>query len=344
MGEKALPVVYKRYICSFADCGAAYNKNWKLQAHLCKHTGEKPFPCKEEGCEKGFTSLHHLTRHSLTHTGEKNFTCDSDGCDLRFTTKANMKKHFNRFHNIKICVYVCHFENCGKAFKKHNQLKVHQFSHTQQLPYECPHEGCDKRFSLPSRLKRHEKVHAGYPCKKDDSCSFVGKTWTLYLKHVAECHQDLAVCDVCNRKFRHKDYLRDHQKTHEKERTVYLCPRDGCDRSYTTAFNLRSHIQSFHEEQRPFVCEHAGCGKCFAMKKSLERHSVVHDPEKRKLKEKCPRPKRSLASRLTGYIPPKSKEKNASVSGTEKTDSLVKNKPSGTETNGSLVLDKLTIQ
>ncbi|KAE8627411.1 hypothetical protein XENTR_v10006978 [Xenopus tropicalis] len=273
MGEKALPLVYKRYICSYADCNAAYNKNWKLQAHMCKHTGAKPFHCKAEGCDKEFTRLYHLTRHSLSHSGEKNVKCESEGCDLKFCTKEIMKKHFNRFHSPSSCIYVCHFENCGKMFKKHNQLKVHQFTHTQQLPYKCTHEGCDMRFNVPSRLKRHEKVHAGYPCKKDDTCLFVGKTWTLYLKHVAECHQEPLVCDVCKRKFKHKDILKDHKKIHERERTVYRCPRDGCDRTYTTAFNLQNHVLVFHEEQKPFACEHAGCGKTFAMKVSTKLYA-----------------------------------------------------------------------
>ncbi len=28
------------FICSFPDCQVSYNKAWKLEAHLCKHTGE----------------------------------------------------------------------------------------------------------------------------------------------------------------------------------------------------------------------------------------------------------------------------------------------------------------
>uniref|UniRef100_A0A3P8SDF8 C2H2-type domain-containing protein n=1 Tax=Amphiprion percula TaxID=161767 RepID=A0A3P8SDF8_AMPPE len=79
----------------------------------------------------------------------------------------------------------------------------------------------------------------------------------------------------------------------------FLCPRDSCDRSFTTAFNLQSHINSFHEKQRPFACTHAGCGKTFAMKQSLQRHNIVHDPERKKLTK--PKAKRSLSSRLSGY-------------------------------------------
>lgn len=38
------PALPTRFICSFPDCGASYNKAWKLDAHLCKHTGEVTWP------------------------------------------------------------------------------------------------------------------------------------------------------------------------------------------------------------------------------------------------------------------------------------------------------------
>lgn len=137
-----------------------------------------------------------------------------------------------------------------------------------------------------------------------------GKTWTELLKHTREAHKEEVTCTVCQKMFKRKDHLKQHMKTHAPERDVYRCPREGCARTYTTVFNLQSHILSFHEEKRPFVCEHAGCGKTFAMKQSLMRHSVVHDPDKKrmKLKVRPPRERRSLASRLSGYVPPKGKQ------------------------------------
>lgn len=38
------PALPSRFICSFPDCSASYNKAWKLDAHLCKHTGEVTRP------------------------------------------------------------------------------------------------------------------------------------------------------------------------------------------------------------------------------------------------------------------------------------------------------------
>ena len=42
-GEGAAPPPQappRSFICSFPSCSAAYNKAWKLDAHLCRHTGE----------------------------------------------------------------------------------------------------------------------------------------------------------------------------------------------------------------------------------------------------------------------------------------------------------------
>ncbi|GAB5566242.1 metal regulatory transcription factor 1 isoform X1 [Prionailurus iriomotensis] len=286
-GESPAPppsALSRRFICSFPDCSANYNKAWKLDAHLCKHTGERPFVCDREGCGKAFVRDYHLTRHVLIHTGEKPFVCTASGCDQKFNTKSNLKKHFERKHE--------------------NQQKQY---------VGCAHEGCGKHFASRSRLKRHGKVHEdGYVCKKE--CSFVAKTWTELLKHMREAHKEAIRCEVCQKTFKRKDYLKQHMKTHAPEREVCRCPREGCGRTYTTVFNLQSHILSFHEERRPFTCEHAGCGKTFAMKQSLTRHAVVHDPDKKKmnLKVKPSREKRSLASRLSGYIPPKKKQGQSS--------------------------------
>uniref|UniRef100_A0A8P0SC60 Transcription factor IIIA n=2 Tax=Canis lupus familiaris TaxID=9615 RepID=A0A8P0SC60_CANLF len=316
-GESPAPppsALSRRFICSFPDCSANYNKAWKLDAHLCKHTGERPFVCDHEGCGKAFVRDYHLSRHILIHTGEKPFVCTASGCDQKFNTKSNLNKHFERKHENQQKQYVCTFEGCKEAFKKHQQLRIHQCQHTSEPLFKCAHEGCGKHFTSPSRLKRHGKVHEGYMCQKD-KCSFVAKTWTELLKHVKETHKEDIKCEVCQKTFKRKDYLKQHMKTHAPERDVCRCPREGCSRTYTTVFNLQSHILSFHEERRPFTCEQEGCGKTFAMKQSLTRHAVVHDPDKKKLKVKRSREKRSLASRLSGYIPPKKKqEQGLSVS------------------------------
>ncbi|MEQ2207659.1 hypothetical protein XENOCAPTIV_016439 [Xenoophorus captivus] len=297
MATKTEP--YKRFFCSFPDCSAVYNRQWKLDAHLCKHTGVWPHACHHEGCGKSFCTPYHLARHELSHSGVKPFRCSVEGCAEAFTTSTNLRRHVSRIHGREQKKYACKFHGCGLEFKKNKQLRAHMCEQHRQLPtYQCTHEGCQMRFSIPSKLKRHEKVHRGYPCVEED-CPFTGKTWTDLLKHRKEQHRVVLRCEHCSKEFKDSWFLHQHQRVHSDTRIVYKCPREGCGRSYTTIFNLQSHISSFHENLRSFVCTYDGCGRAFAMKRSLQRHSVVHDPEGRKLKKS--RPKRSIASRLSGY-------------------------------------------
>lgn len=108
MGER-LPG-QKSYVCSFFDCKAKFSKSWKLEAHLCKHTGlvrafARSFkrsgykwrhrygqiikficfclvffpymflspqkPFSCESCDRSFCTRYQLTRHELNHSGEK---------------------------------------------------------------------------------------------------------------------------------------------------------------------------------------------------------------------------------------------------------------------------------
>ncbi|XP_034561993.1 general transcription factor IIIA, b [Notolabrus celidotus] len=288
MGERLQS--QKSYVCSFFDCKAKFSKSWKLEAHLCKHTGLKPFSC--ESCDKSFCTRYQLTRHELNHSGEKQHKCLDDGCSEAFITNNSMKNHMARVHRHQESSIrnnaLCDHKGCGKDFNKRNQLKAHKGDHQQILPFRCSFNGCAREFPTHGKLKHHEGVHAGYPCE-DAACSFHGKTWTEYLKHRNE-HKVKVQCAECKKLFNNAWFLRLHElHVHTGEKTKLSCPRKSCDKKFTRRFNLESHILGDHEGKKPFSCAYAGCGKRFAMKESLWRHGAVHDPAKKKLKKLHPK-------------------------------------------------------
>lgn len=62
-------------------------------------SGEKPFSCSWEGCDKKFARSDELSRHRRTHTGEKKFVCPV--CDRRFMRSDHLTKHARRHMTTK---------------------------------------------------------------------------------------------------------------------------------------------------------------------------------------------------------------------------------------------------
>ncbi|KAJ8796324.1 hypothetical protein J1605_018002 [Eschrichtius robustus] len=80
------PAPPQRFICPFPNCSPNYNKAWKLDSHLCKHTGERLFVCDHEGCTKAFS-------HILSfHEEERPFVCEHTGCGKTLAMKQGLSK------------------------------------------------------------------------------------------------------------------------------------------------------------------------------------------------------------------------------------------------------------
>ncbi|GBM05347.1 Transcription factor IIIA [Araneus ventricosus] len=289
-----IPIIY---YCPYENCTASYDRKDRYETHIRSHTGERPFICSHEGCEKNFASSSHLKRHEDTHGSS--YRCTIEDCPEVLKTKATLKKHIRKVH-LKIerhKVYTC--TQCGREFNKHNTLQKHELRHSGQLPYKCSVEDCQKAFLTPSKLKRHMKVHEGYPCKVL-GCDKVFEKWTLYVQHVRDFHRPEYKCQVCNKVFSTSYALKLHAPLHEESRLVYPCEVPNCSRYYYAERNLKWHMKKYHAK-RPFMCDKENCHRAFKTESDLADHILYHGKKKpRKKKNKSKKPKPSLAAILSG--------------------------------------------
>jgi len=265
------------YSCSEPGCNKTFSRPSRLETHILAHTGERPFKCNQ--CEKSFTRNAHLKRHQMiNHDGIKQspgkVSCDQ--CDSTFANPYSLKKHVKRFHEVK--QYTC--RQCEKSFHKRHLLSHHLLEHKGDgFPYSCFQ--CGKSFKYPMYLKRHERVHRGYVC---EICSSTFEKWSDLHHHKASDHTPIKstetfICSKCNRSFRSKAFLKQHELIHLESRSTYHCPIEFCPRFFYFKKNLDQHIRGYHEGLK-YLCSQSGCSsKFYSKQKLLEHLSKSHDIE-----------------------------------------------------------------
>ncbi|KAI1895745.1 hypothetical protein AGOR_G00109770 [Albula goreensis] len=164
-------------------------------------------------------------------------------------------------------------EDCGKVFKNHLFLKIHQRTHTGEKPFRC--FVCGKGFTQKHTLLVHQRMHTG---EKPFTCTVCSKA--LSTKHSLLEHMNLHTdqksfsCDQCGKTYSQRRQLKSHYRVHTGK-PLPECAH--CHRKFMDAAQLKKHLRT-HTGEKPFTCEI--CGKCFTAKSTLQTHIRIHRGEK----------------------------------------------------------------
>lgn len=155
-----MPLSYgKPFFCEV--CGIRMSELANLKTHMRIHTGERPFSCTFESCDRRFVSSSELTIHMRRHLGEKPYTCDQ--CPAAFVSKDYLNKHTMTKHS-DLRPFSC--AECDKSFKDVTTYKSHLVTHTDIRKYNC--DVCGKSFRQLGAFQVHMNIHTDhrpYACK-----------------------------------------------------------------------------------------------------------------------------------------------------------------------------------
>nr|XP_057930349.1 zinc finger protein 347-like [Doryrhamphus excisus] len=195
------------------SCGGAYTGDYHKDSQL---SGFQPRPSSavsQADTHKDQVYLPKNNSHSLLRRGQDGEHATVDGLmatPSHSTFTAPSGHHLDPNHRPFSGTgrgFVC--SQCGKAFARLHQFKLHQQSHKRKRAFWCT--VCGKGFQCSSHLSIHHRTHTG----EKPYC-----------------------CLQCGKRFTQQSSLRVHQRTHSGERP-YNCAE--CGKTFILMHHLKRH-------------------------------------------------------------------------------------------------------
>lgn len=166
--------LYRSLLTECNICGKKIERN-RLEGHINRHFGRRPYSCPNEGCNSRFHCKHACRLHVRCRHGSETFACEK--CGKEYKARRDLLGHIRETHVEP--KFDC--DVCGKMFTTRSRLKQHRSYHTGERNFPC--HVCDMRFFSNFQLKVHMRTHT--------------KSFPY-------------VCSVCNKIFRYRHMAKDH--------------------------------------------------------------------------------------------------------------------------------------
>lgn len=158
-------------------------------------------------------------------------------CKRPFSSKYILEYHKLRHHQNR--KHKCN--TCGKAFGLESDLKNHKQTHKNKKAFKC--KVCDKEYSSKYQLNDHLIIHD--PSRARFICTFCEQPFlreSVYNQHM-RCKHSVWKCTECHKKLASKYILKNHMKTHNGQKDF---PCDICDKKYLHKNELKFHQKKKH--------------------------------------------------------------------------------------------------
>ncbi|XP_037037982.1 zinc finger protein 714-like [Bradysia coprophila] len=277
-----------------------YQENTKpMQCSVCQiwKNGTKAFESHTKNAHKMYRILQcyvcgifkkkpsGLLDHLKVHDRFRKYRCyECDNVEPKITNPNDRRSHK--------CVL------CGIWFLNHTSMRNHLTSvHGQDQIYDCAI--CDDfSFKTESDLKTHvvnvHDVRAVFECKICSKHCRTAQSLNVHKRTHAKTSSSTNVCSICGSKFRRKDYLMRHIKSHSDANKDFKCYI--CNKGFQSNGYLKNHIKR-HTEQKIHQCH--VCGVRFLLHGLLRKHMKEHEGEVWKCTQ-CPK-EFSNKSKLTAH-------------------------------------------
>ncbi|XP_055710219.1 zinc finger and BTB domain-containing protein 17-like [Phlebotomus papatasi] len=274
-----------------ALCNSKFRKKFSLEMHMrVKHLGLKACEC--EICGKQFTFPGLKYHMNTKHNKREQFPCPESKCRRQFKTALGLSNHMKKIHNLKISIVP--IKKKVEDEVRRNEFETSSSFRTDNLTKKAA-TPLSKEISVQSSTQNNPSTSD--EDNKKDLCPICGvkRVTTMGMKNHVKTHKKdrMWYCVYCPYKCHKRTRLTSHTKTIHKGIKEFQCSH--CELSFTTKKAVEEHLLR-RKGIKNFQCTF--CGLKTVTDKELKIHVNTHTKEKMWYCEHCPHKtaaKKSLA-------------------------------------------------